>query len=204
MFVGQFAEFTAGSTALVVHFDGIQDGIIGDFMAADFFQMAFHFVVGIIGELLAGCSLTNLGMSQENNGHLVLHGHFDVLAHGTQGVAQNRGDDPGQAVQGPVQQHFQGLLSQGAVEGSTVFLGTDFLLAVAAPYAHGNHACSIDQFFRHIVRHAANGFFALGFIVGQHGLRAGRYFFELFNKCTDSHCYFPFFSSFASMASTKP
>ena len=173
-------------------------------MAADFFQMAFYFTVGIVGELLAGSVLTDLGMSQENNRHLVFHGNFEVLAHGTQGIAQYRSDDPVQTVQGAVQEHFQGQLGNGAVEGSTVFFGTDFLFAVAAPYAHGNHACCIDQFFRNIVRQAADGFFALGFIFGQHGLWAGRYLFELFNKCTDSHCYFPFFSSFASMASTKP
>ena len=150
--------------------------------------MAFDFFIGIIGELLAGCILADLRMSQENNRHLIFHSHFEVLAHRTQGIAQDRSDDSVQAVQGAVQEHFQGQLGNGAVEGSTVFLGTDFLFAVAAPYAHGNHACSIDQFFRNVVRQAADGFLALGFIFGQHGLWAGRYFFELFNKCTDSHC----------------
>mgnify|MGYP006970641803 CR=1 FL=1 len=151
MGVRQLAEFAAALRLRLYTLMASRMAVIGDFMTARFLPMAFDFIVCVIGELLAGSILTDLRMSQEDNRHLVFHGNLEVLTHRTQGIAQNRRNDSVNIIEGPIKQHFEGLLSNRAVEGCTVFLGTDLLFAVAAPDSHRNHTSSIDEFFRNIV-----------------------------------------------------
>ena len=105
----------------------------------------------IHSELQAESGLALLRMGQEDAGQLALHGHAEVLAHGAQSVADGGSDEAVQLIQGAIQQHLQGQLSDGAIEGGAVLLGMGDGLLVAAPDAHGNHTCSDYQLHRSVV-----------------------------------------------------
>ena len=108
-------------------------------------------------------------MCQEDGGHLLVlgHRHADVLAHRAQGIANGGGDHAVKLIERAIQQHFKAQLRDGAVERCAVFLRHGNGLIVAAPDAHGNHACGINELFGRIVGQNADHFFALCFKICQ-------------------------------------
>ena len=139
------------------------------------------------GELQAESGLTVLGVSQEDAGQLALHGHAEVLAHGTQGVADGGGDDAVQLIQGAVQQHLQSQLSDGAVEGSAVLLGLGDGLLVAAPDTHGHHTSGHDQLHGSKVGQHADDLLTLLLIGGDYPIGVFRTFLKLVQQNFGAH-----------------
>ena len=173
MIVGQLYKLSADRTALIEDLDGVLDGVVGDLMSGNLLQLALYMIVLIHAELQAEGLEAVLGMSQENNRHLIMHRHTVVLAHGTQGIADGRRDDAVQLIHGSVQKHFQRQLSDGAVERRAVFLRAADGLIVAAPDSHGNHTGGINQLIGSKIGKNADDLLALGFIFLKLLLRSG-------------------------------
>ena len=128
-------------------------------------------MVLVHAELDAELVKSVLRMSQEDGGHLLAHGDTDVLGHRTQGIADGGGDDAVQVIHGAVQQHLQRQLCDSAVECRAVFLRAGNALGVGAPDSHRDHAGSVHQLFRSVVRKNADDLLALCFIFLQLSLR---------------------------------
>ena len=205
MLAGQLDEVPAGGAAAVHDLDGLTQGGVGDGGARDLLQLGLHVHILVHGELQAERGTAILGVRQEDAGQLALHSHAEVLAHGAQRVADGGGDDAVQLIHGAVQQHLQGQLGDGAVEGGAVLLGHGDGLLVAAPDAHGHHTGSQDQLHRSEVRQNANDLLALVLIAGQHTMGVLGHFSKLFPQNLGTHfASSSFFALLASMASTRP
>ena len=156
-------------------------------MASQESQLLQHTAVLVLAELNAPIGEAVLGMSQEDAGDLAAHGNAEVLAHGAQSIADGGSDQSIQLIHGAVQQHFQSQLSDGAVEGSAVFLGANDGLIVGTPDAHGHHTGGVNQLLGSVVGQHANNLLALVLELLQLGSRVGSNGRKFLNLCFNAH-----------------
>ena len=195
MLVGQLHEGAAGGAVLVHHLDGGAQIVIGDGLAGDLLQLSLDVLILVHGELQAEGGLALLGMGQEDAGQLALHGHAEVLAHGAQGVADGGGNEAVQLIQSAVQQHLQGQLSDGAVEGGAVLLGMGDGLLVAAPDAHGHHAGGNHQLRGSVVGQHADDLLTFLLVLGEDPVRMLGNLRKLVQKNLGAHFSAPSFAA---------